>query len=44
MVVLARDPLTDLSNLKSVVMTIKRGRIFERVAFVPLKDGDITDR
>jgi imidazolonepropionase-like amidohydrolase len=44
MVVLARDPLIDLSNLKSVVMTIKRGRIFERTAFVPLKEGDITDR
>jgi imidazolonepropionase-like amidohydrolase len=44
MVVLARDPLADLSNLKSVVMTIKRGRLFERTSFVPLKEGDITDR
>jgi imidazolonepropionase-like amidohydrolase len=44
MVVLAHDPLTDLNNLKSVVMTIKRGRIFERTAFVPLNEGDIIDR
>ncbi len=44
MVVLARDPLADLNNLKSVVMTIKRGRMFERSAFSPLEAGDITDR
>lgn len=44
MVVLARDPLIDLNNLKSIVMTIKRGRLFERSAFVSLKEGDITDR
>jgi imidazolonepropionase-like amidohydrolase len=44
MVVLARDPLTDLNNLKSVVLTFKRGRPFERAAFVPLVAGDITDR
>jgi len=44
MVVLARDPLVDLNNLKSVVMTMKRGRMFERAAFVPLEAGDITDR
>ena len=44
MVILARDPLADLDNLKSVVMTVKRGRMFERSAFVPLHDGDITDR
>jgi len=43
MVVLAEDPLATLDHLKSVVMTIKRGRVFERKDFVPLKDGDITD-
>jgi len=43
MVVLAEDPLASLDNLKSVVMTIKRGRVFERKDFVPLKEGDITD-
>ena len=44
MVVLSRNPLADLENLKSVEMTIKRGQIFMREAFVPLRDGDIIDR
>jgi imidazolonepropionase-like amidohydrolase len=43
MVVLERDPLVDLNNLRSIVMTVKRGRIFERSAFVPLQKHDITD-
>jgi imidazolonepropionase-like amidohydrolase len=43
MVVLMRNPLDDLVNLKSVVMTVKRGRVFERRGFVPLKAADITD-
>lgn len=43
-VVLARDPLSDLANLKSVMMTMKRGRVFERSAFVRLREGDIDDR
>jgi len=43
MVVLKDDPLATLDNLKSVVMTIKRGRVFERKDFVPLTDGDIVD-
>ncbi|NII54023.1 amidohydrolase family protein [Luteibacter sp. SG786] len=44
MVVLARNPLTDLKNLKSVLMTVKRGRVYPRTAFVPLVKNDITDR
>lgn len=44
LVILDRDPVTDLDNLKSVVMTVKRGRIFNRSAFVPLQQDDITDR
>ena len=44
MVVLDRDPTLSLSNLRSIMFTVKRGRIFERSAFVPLRDGDITDR
>jgi imidazolonepropionase-like amidohydrolase len=43
MVVLARNPLDSVTNLKSVVFTIKRGRIFLRKEFVPLKHGDIVD-
>ena len=44
MVVLARNPLVDLKNLQSVVMTVKRGHVFPRSAFVPLTKADITDR
>jgi imidazolonepropionase-like amidohydrolase len=44
LVVLAHDPLSDLNNLKSGVMTVKRGKAFERTAFAPLSEGDITDR
>ncbi len=43
MVVLSRNPLDDLANLKSIETTIKRGRFFERSAFIPLRDGDITN-
>jgi imidazolonepropionase-like amidohydrolase len=44
MVVLTRDPDIDLMNLRSIVIAVKRGRIFDRTAFVPLQQGDITDR
>lgn len=44
MVALTRNPLADLKNLKSVLMTVKRGRVYARSAFVPLTRGDITDR
>ena len=43
LVVLARSPLETLANLRTVVMTVKRGRVFERLAFVPLVEADITD-
>jgi imidazolonepropionase-like amidohydrolase len=43
MVILARNPVDDLANLRSVVMTVKRGRIFKRRGFVPLTAGDVTD-
>ena len=44
MVVLARSPLTDLKNLRSVLMTVKRCRVYAQSAFVPLVKEDITDR
>jgi len=44
MVVLTRNPLADLKNLRSVLMTVKRGRVYARSAFVPLVKDDITDR
>ncbi|OWK29498.1 amidohydrolase family protein [Sphingomonas dokdonensis] len=36
MVVLARDPLADIANMRSVVMTVKRGRDYQRGAFKPV--------
>lgn len=33
MVVLARDPLADIANMRSVVMTVKRGRTYSRDDF-----------
>ena len=42
MVVLARDPLLNLYNLKSVQSVIKRGRVFPRSAFVPLTVDDLS--
>ena len=43
MVVLRKNPLEDISNLRSIEMTIKRGRIFDRNDFKPLTAGDIED-
>ncbi|MBB5717023.1 amidohydrolase family protein [Sphingomonas aerophila] len=44
LVVLTRNPLLELDNLKTVLMTMKRGRMLERTAFIPLTKEDITDR
>ena len=43
MVVLAMNPLDAVDNHKSIVMTVKRGRVFKRGDFDPLQAGDITD-
>lgn len=43
MVVLEKDPLSSIDHLESLVMTIKRGRVFARGDFVPLADGDVVD-
>lgn len=43
MIVLQKDPLLAIENLKSLVMTIKRGRAFARGDFIPLKDDDVVD-
>ena len=43
MVVLEKDPTSSVDNLKTIVMTIKRGRAFSRSDFVPLQDEDIVD-
>lgn len=36
MVVLARDPLANIGNMRSVVMTVKRGRAYAREDFKPV--------
>ena len=43
MIVLQNDPFLTIDNLKSLVMTIKRGRVFAREDFVPLQDDDVVD-
>ncbi|HEY1612402.1 MAG TPA: amidohydrolase family protein [Rhizomicrobium sp.] len=36
----ARDPLTDIDNIKSVVMTVKRGRLYRRSEFKPISKDE----
>jgi imidazolonepropionase-like amidohydrolase len=43
MIVLTRNPLDDIENLKSIQMTVRRGRIYRRADFTPLREGDVTD-
>ncbi len=43
LIVLTRDPTADIENLKSLELTIKRGRAYARSAFKPLAKGDIED-
>lgn len=43
LIVLARNPLEDIDNLKSVEQIVKRGRFYLRSDFVPLVKGDVTD-
>lgn len=35
-VFVAKDPLTDIDNLKSVDMTVKRGRLYRRADYMPI--------
>lgn len=41
--VLARDPSRDIANMRSVVLTVKRGRIFERRAYRPITRTEAPD-
>ena len=43
MIVLAKDPLSDIENLKSLELTIKRGRAYARADFKPLTEQDLKD-
>jgi predicted amidohydrolase YtcJ len=41
LVFVRRDPLADISNLRSVEFTVKRGRLYARRDYVPLTKGDL---
>lgn len=41
MVVLSRDPLADIANMRSVVLTVKRGRTYAREGFRPVTREEI---
>jgi len=43
MIVVVKDPLANIANLKSLQTTIKRGRAYPRGEFKPLVKGDIGD-
>lgn len=43
MIVLRKNPLDDIDSLRSIEMSIKRGRSFARGDFKPLTTGDIED-
>jgi imidazolonepropionase-like amidohydrolase len=42
-VFVARDPLADIDNLKSVVMTVKRGRLYRRADYHPITKDEAQD-
>lgn len=41
MVVLSRDPVADVSNMRSVTMTVKRGQVFARDDYRPITGEEI---
>jgi imidazolonepropionase-like amidohydrolase len=43
LVVLARDPLASLANVRSVVLTVKRGREYRRADYRPIAAGEMKD-
>jgi imidazolonepropionase-like amidohydrolase len=43
LVVLERNPLTDIANLRSVSQTIKRGRVFPRTAYRPITRDEMPE-
>jgi hypothetical protein len=42
-VVLARNPLADIANMRSVLFTVKRGRIFDRRDYRPITRQEVPD-
>jgi hypothetical protein len=43
-IVLAKDPLADIENLKSLELTVKRGRAYARTEFRPPTEDELKDR
>lgn len=43
LIVTTRDPLADIGNLKTLEMTVKRGREYRRADFVPLTREEMAD-
>ena len=40
LVFVSKDPLADIGNLTSVVMTVKRGRVYRRSDYRPITKDD----
>jgi hypothetical protein len=43
LVVLARNPAASLANMRSIVMTVKRGREYERAGYRPIAPEEMKD-
>jgi imidazolonepropionase-like amidohydrolase len=43
LVVLERDPIADIANLRSVLFTVKNGRRFDRANYVPITQAEVGD-
>jgi imidazolonepropionase-like amidohydrolase len=41
LVVLERDPTTDIANMRSILFTVKRGRRFDRADYRPIAPGEM---
>ncbi len=44
LVVLERDPVADIANMRSVLFTVKRGRRLDRADYTPISPEEIPDR
>jgi imidazolonepropionase-like amidohydrolase len=42
-VVLAKDPTADIANIRSIIMTVKRGRAYRRTDYVPVRPDEVKD-
>ncbi len=43
LVVLSRDPTREIANMRSVVMTVKRGRRLDRENYVPITPEEVAE-